>query len=118
MRDKQKLIQDAMDLAVERKEVAGVNMLVFQNGKETYYAQSGFSDVKKSRPMDRDTICHLYSQTKPVTAAATMLLMQDGLIDLNQPVGDFFESFKDQKCLINGKIKKVPMDKHVRIIDL
>lgn len=107
-----------MDKAVENKEVAGVNMLVYQNGKEAYYAQSGFSDIDKKRPIERDTICHLYSQTKPITAAAAMLLMQDGIIDLNQPVSDFFDSFKDQKCLIDGKIRKLPQDKHVRIIDL
>ncbi len=118
MRDKLKLIQTAMDKAVENKEVAGVNMLVYQNGKEAYYAQSGFSDIDKKRPMERATICHLYSQTKPITAAAAMLLMQDGIIDLNQPVSDFFDSFKDQKCLIDGKIRKLPQDKHVRIIDL
>ena len=118
MRDKQKLIQDAMDRAVANKEIAGVNMLVFHQGKEEYYAQSGYSNLDKKRPMDRDTICHLYSQTKPITAAATMLLLQDGVIDLNQPVGDFIDSFKEQTCLIDGNIEKVPSDKHVRIIDL
>ncbi|MCR5557729.1 MAG: beta-lactamase family protein [Butyrivibrio sp.] len=117
-RDKQKLIQEAIDRAVDNKEVAGVNLLVFQEQKEIYYAQGGYSDLETKRPMDRDTICHLYSQTKPITAAAAMLLMQDGLIDLNQSVGDFIDSFKSQKCLINGKVKKVPSDKHVRIIDL
>ncbi len=118
MRDKQLLIQNAIDKAVENREVAGVNMLVFQNGKELYYAQGGYADIEKKIPMNRDTICHLYSQTKPITAAAAMLLMQDGLIDLNQPVSDFFDSFKKQKCLIDGKVKKVPADKHVRLIDL
>ena len=118
MRDKLKLIQAAMDKAVETQEVAGVNMLVFQNGKEVFYAQSGFSNIEKNRAMERDTICHLYSQSKPITAAATMLLMQDGIIDLNQPVGDFFDSFKDQSYVANGKVKKLPQDKRVRIIDL
>lgn len=118
IRDKQKLIQEAIDRAVDNKEVAGVNYLVFKDHKELFYAQGGFRNYEEKTPMNRDTICHLYSQTKPVTAAATMLLMQDGLIDLNQPVGDFIESFKKQKCIIDGKIKKVPADKNVRIIDL
>lgn len=118
MRNKQNLIQQAMDMAVENKEIAGVNMLVYKDGKEIHYAQSGFSDIKANRPMERDTICHLYSQTKPITAAAAMLLMQDGLIDLNQPVGDFIDSFNKQKCLIDGKVKNIPADKKVRIIDL
>ena len=118
MRDKQKLIQAAMDRAVENKEVAGVNLLVIQDGKETYYAQSGHADIAAGKPMNRDTIAHLYSQSKPVTAAATMLLMQDGMIDLNEPVSHFIDSFKKQTCIIDGKVQKLPDDKQVRIIDL
>lgn len=118
MRDKSQLIQNCMDLAVEKKEVAGVNMLVITEGKEVCYAQSGHADVANNVPFKRDTICHLYSQTKPITAAATMLLMQDGIIDLNEPVGNFFDSFNDQTCLVNGNIMAVPMDKKLRIYDL
>ena len=118
MRDKQKLIQQAMDKAVANKEVAGVNLLVIQDGQEAYYAQSGHADVAKEIPMNRDTIVHLYSQSKPVTAAAAMLLMQDGIIDLDEPVENFFDSFKKQTCLIDGKIQKVPDDKKMRVFDL
>ncbi|WP_029232313.1 serine hydrolase domain-containing protein [Butyrivibrio sp. VCB2006] len=118
MRDKLKLIQTAMDKAVANKEVAGVNLLVIQDGKETFYAQSGHSNIEKDIPMNRDTIVHLYSQSKPVTAAAAMLLMQDGIFDLNEPVSNFFDSFKDQTCVIDGEIKPLPADKSVRIIDL
>jgi CubicO group peptidase (beta-lactamase class C family) len=107
-----------MDRAVENKEVAGVNLLVIQDGNETYYAQSGHADIAAGKPMDRDTIAHLYSQSKPVTAAATMLLMQDGIIDLNEPVSHFIDSFKKQTCIIDGKVQKLPDDKQVRIIDL
>ena len=118
MRDKLKLIQECMDRAVDNKEVGGVNLLVNQHGEEVYYAQSGFADIENNIPMSRDTIVRLYSQSKPVTAAAAMLLMQDGIIDLNEPVGNFFDSFNDQSCIIDGKISKLPWDKHVRIIDL
>ena len=118
MRDKNKLIQDAMNKAVANKEVAGVSLLVIQDGRESYYAQSGHANIEKDIPMNRDTIVHLYSQSKPITAAAAMLLMQDGIFDLNEPVANFFDSFKEQTCVINGKIKKLPSDKNVRIIDL
>ena len=118
MRDKNKLIQAAMDKAVANKEVAGVNLLVIQDGKETHYAQSGHANIGKDIPMNRDTIVHLYSQSKPITAAAAMLLVQDGIVDLNEPVANFFDSFKDQTCLIDGEIRKLPWDKFVRIVDL
>ncbi|MBE5832126.1 MAG: beta-lactamase family protein [Butyrivibrio sp.] len=118
MRDKQKLIQEAMDRAVEAKEVAGVNLLVTIDGKETFYAQSGYADIAGQKTMDRDTIVHLYSQSKPITATATMLLMQDGLIDLNEPVSSFIPSFSKQTYILDGEVKKLPSDKPVRINDL
>ncbi len=118
MRDKNKLIQDAMDRAVANKEVAGVSLLVIQDGREAYYAQSGHANIEKDIPMNRDTIVHLYSQSKPITAAAAMLLMQDGIFDLNEPVSNFFDSFKKQTCAIDGRVKKLPADRNVRIIDL
>ena len=118
MRDKLKLIQEAMDKAVDRKEIAGVNLLVNRHGEEIFYAQSGYADIDAGKKMDRDTICHLYSQSKPITAAAAMLLMQDGIIDLNEPVENFFDSFKEQEYLERGEKKKTTWDKRVRIFDL
>ena len=59
MRDKLKLIQAAMDRAVETQEVAGVNMLVFQDGKEVYYSGGSMcispnGDVVYYKPEDED----------------------------------------------------------------
>jgi CubicO group peptidase (beta-lactamase class C family) len=107
-----------MDRAVENKEVAGVNLLVIQDGQETFYAQSGHADIAAGIPMNRDTICHLYSQTKPITAAAAMLLVQDGILDLNEPVENFFDSFRDQTYVSHGKLCILPWDKKMRIYDL
>lgn len=118
MRDKKKLIQNAMDKAFENKEVAGVNLLVIKDGEEQFYAQSGYLDVAAKKPMNRDTIVHLYSQSKPITAAAAMLLVQDGILDLNESVSNYISSFQRPSCLIDGKQKLIPIDKRVRIIDL
>ncbi len=118
MRDKLKLIREAMDRAVTDKEVAGVNLLVIKDGEEALYAESGQADIAGGISMKRDTIVHLYSQSKPITAAAVMLLVQDGIVDLNEPVERYLDSFKDQTCLIDGRISKVPEDRKMRIVDL
>lgn len=112
------LMQEAMDKAVENKEVAGVSALAVKDGKELVFAKSGFSDIAAGKPMERSTICHLYSQSKPITAAAAMLLVQDGIIDIGQPVGDFIDSFKEQTYVENGEIKAVPQENAMRICDL
>jgi CubicO group peptidase (beta-lactamase class C family) len=118
MGEMQKLLQAAMDRAVENKELAGVSALVIKDGQEICFAKSGYADIAGGREMERDTIVHLYSQSKPITAAAAMLLVQDGIIDMNQPVGDFIDSFKKQEYFEDGIRRPVPEDKLLRISDL
>jgi len=87
-------IQKVMEQAVESSLTAGVNLLVEQEGKELLYAQAGWADREKGRKMERETIFRLYSQTKPVTAAAAMILMERGEIDLCQSVGEFLPAYR------------------------
>lgn len=109
-------LQHVMDQAVETCEVAGVSLLVQKDGEELYYAQAGMADIEKNRPMERDTIFRLYSQTKPVTAAAAMILMERGEIDLCQPVSDFIPAFGSVRVL-SGNVQ-IPCEIPVRICDL
>lgn len=92
----QEKIHSTMEKAVENCEVAGVNLLVEQDGQELCYCQAGMADRENNRPMSRDTIFRLYSQSKPVTAAAAMILMERGEVDLCQPVSDFLPAFAKQ----------------------
>ncbi|MDO4291885.1 MAG: serine hydrolase domain-containing protein [Eubacteriales bacterium] len=87
--------------AVDEGLVAGANVLVEKDGRELCYCQEGMADREKGRPMSRDTIFRLYSQTKPVTAVAAMILMERGLLDLCQPVSDYLPSFRGQKVWRN-----------------
>lgn len=72
----QEKLQNIMQQAVDNCEVAGVNLLVEQDGQEVCYCQAGMADREGNRPMSRDTIFRLYSQSKPITAAAAMILME------------------------------------------
>ena len=86
-------VQRVMEQAVSECRVAGINLLAEKAGEEICYCQAGMADREENRPMERDTIFRLYSQTKPVAAAAAMILMERGQIDLVQPVSDFLPSF-------------------------
>lgn len=101
---KEKLV-NTMEQAVSDCEVAGVNLLAEQDGEEICYCQAGMADREENRAMGRDTIFRLYSQTKPITAAAAMILMERGELDLCQPVSDFLPSFAEQVyCTEEGGI--------------
>lgn len=98
----QEKIRNTMEKAVENCEVAGVNLLVEQDGQELCYCEAGMADREANRPMSRDAIFRLYSQSKPVTAAAAMILMERGELDLCQPVSDFLPAFAEQFYVAEG----------------
>ncbi len=95
--EKLKLMQEAVRQAVDEKFVAGANLLVIKDGEEQFYCEEGMADVQNGTPVRRGTIFRLYSQTKPITAAAAMILMERGQIELMDPVSKYLEGFKDQK---------------------
>jgi len=51
--------------------------------------------------VDGDSLWRVYSMTKPVTAIAAMMLVEDGKIGLDQPISDFIPAFKDMKVLVD-----------------
>lgn len=96
-------VNEIMEEIVEQKEIAGMNVLIIQHGKEQYYYEAGFADIGAKKPLKRDTIFRLYSMTKPITAAAVMLLMEEGKIDLADPVSRYLPGFKNPHIYVDGK---------------
>lgn len=86
---------DIIEKAVSDGDVAGANLLVIKNGKTAVYAECGYRDIENKLPMTRDTIFRLYSQTKPVTAAATILLASKGMVDLSADIADYLPEFSE-----------------------
>lgn len=101
---------------VETGYVAGVNCMVLQHGRELAYYEAGYRDVAGNKKMTRDTIFRLYSMTKPVTSAAAMILLEEGKIDLLDPVSKFLPGFQDQYVIENGV--KIPVIKPATIQNL
>lgn len=52
-------------------------------------------------PADANALWRVYSMTKPITAMAAMMLIEDGKLKLDQPVSDLIPAFKSMKVLIN-----------------
>lgn len=109
-------LQQVLDAAVANHEVAGVNLLVRKGGTELLYAQAGYADIDAGREYNRDTIFRMYSMSKPVTAVAAMILMERGLLDLEQPVGAFIPVFLEQQVWEGDK--KVPAKRWMTVRDL
>lgn len=89
----QEKVKSVMQRAVDKGEVAGVNLLVLKEGRELCYADCGFRSVERQEPFKRDTIMRLYSMSKPITAAAVMLLVDRGIVDLGEEVSHYIDTF-------------------------
>ncbi|SDG92260.1 serine hydrolase domain-containing protein [Marvinbryantia formatexigens] len=98
-------IKNTIAEAIADGTTAGVNLLVLKDGAEIFYDEQGYADIEQEMPVKRNTIFRLYSMTKPVTAAAAMLLMERGKLDLAQPVAEILPGFRHLTVEKDGKIE-------------
>ncbi len=96
-----------LERAVENHEAAGINLLVLRDGEELCYAQAGMADIAGGKPVRRDSIFRLYSQSKPITAAAVMLLADRGVIDLMDGADRYLPGFRNPRVVkADGTLEK------------
>ena len=69
------------------------------DGPTLFPSAGRIADEPNAPVADADTLWRVYSMTKPVTAFAAMLLIEDGKLRLDQPVSDFFPGFKNMRVL-------------------
>ncbi len=109
-------VKKALRAAIDNDDLAGGNLLIIKEGKEIFYHEDGFADRENNLPIKRDSIFRLYSMSKPVTAAAVMILLERGEIDLYEPASKFLNGFKNQMVDEGGN--PVPVEREVTIKDL
>ena len=102
-----KQLWQIMNQAVENNQIAGMNMMVVKDSQEEVYLECGYADKAAEKKLKRDTIFRLFSMTKPVTAAAAMLLFERGVIDLADPVSKYIPGFADQMVSVPGGLAPV-----------
>ncbi len=97
-----------MQQYVDNGKVAGVVTLVVRNGTAAYFKAFGKLDLGRGTPMPADGIFRIASQSKAVTSVAVMTLVEEGKLNLNDPVSKFIPEFKDSKIAVPSADKKVP----------
>ena len=106
-RERLRRIPEIMQEMTDKAYVSGVTCMVLQNGEEQCYYETGYRDIAAGYKMTRDTIHRMYSMTKPVTAAAAMILLEEGKIDLMDQVSDYLPGFRNQYIIERGVIVPV-----------
>ena len=90
-------VSTALQGLVDNEKIAGASVLVARKGKVAFFETFGMMDLEAKKPVDEDTIFRFYSMTKPVTSVAVMMLVEQGKIELDDPVSTYVQSFKGLK---------------------
>lgn len=77
--------------------------LVARHGQTVFLDSCGLRDVEAGLPVAEDTIFRFYSMTKPVTAVAVMMLYEQGLFQLDDPVSAFIPGLGDLQVYVSGE---------------
>src|SRR5450756_424779 len=83
-------------------------------------------DAESKRPMEKGAIFRIASMSKPVTAVAVLMLLEEGKIRLNDPVSHFLPEFKKMQVAVPRQTRvpgedpfyTVPADRELTIRDL
>ena len=90
-------ISAALQPFIEKEELAGAVALVATKDKVLAVEAVGFADRATKRPMKTDAVFWIASQSKPITAAAVMMLVDEGKLKLDDAVEKYLPEFKGQK---------------------
>lgn len=101
---------------------AGISWIVAREGKIVSHGATGFQNLETRTPMRPETIVRVYSMTKHVTAIAAMILVEEGKIQLNDPVAKYIPAFADVQVFkgLDGAGKPIlsPPKNTLRLIHL
>lgn len=86
-------LRERMQGFVSSGELTGCVGLVWRHGKLVTWDAVGYLDVSQTKPMAFDTVFQAMSMTKPLAAAAVCLLVERGLVRLNDPVQRYLPAF-------------------------
>ncbi|MCA9059174.1 MAG: beta-lactamase family protein [Planctomycetaceae bacterium] len=89
-------VVQAVQPFVERQELAGAVMLVANREEVLLEVAVGHADREAPRAMETDALFWIASQSKPITAAAVMMLVDEGRIKLDDPVEKYLPEFQGQ----------------------
>jgi CubicO group peptidase (beta-lactamase class C family) len=88
-----------MNRYVESGKLAGVETCVWQRGQVVHRETFGYQNLETKTPLSKDSIYRIYSMTKPITSVALMMLYEEALFNLTDPVSQYIPAFNDVKVM-------------------
>ncbi|MFE6281971.1 serine hydrolase domain-containing protein [Streptomyces sp. NPDC057877] len=87
---------------VDEGRLPGFLVAVARGGRVAHLTAYGHRDLAAALPVESDTLWRIYSMTKPVTAVAALLLVEEGRLGLDDPVARHLPAFADARVYDGG----------------
>jgi CubicO group peptidase (beta-lactamase class C family) len=93
-------IKQVMDEEIAAGRLPGAIIMIARHGRLAYAESFGFRDKAANVPLSKDAIFRLYSMTKPLASVGAMTLVEDGRIQLTDPVSKYLPEFRELKVAV------------------
>jgi len=106
---------------IEPGKLKGAVIAVARRGQVAHLSALGQMDAERARPMRDDVIFRIYSMTKPLTSTAFMMLVEEGLVALDDPVSKYIPEWKDLGVFDGGVLqgfRTKPPARPMLVVDL
>jgi CubicO group peptidase (beta-lactamase class C family) len=90
-------LAQAIQQDVDHGRMPGAVVAIARKGKLVYYESFGFVDKAANTPMPKDAIFALASMTKPIVAVGALMLVEQGDLLLNDPIGNYLPELKEMR---------------------
>jgi CubicO group peptidase (beta-lactamase class C family) len=110
---------------IAENKIPGAIMMIQRNGETAYFGSFGVRDPSTKEPMTPNTIFRIYSMSKPITTVVAMMLVEEGKLQLDDPLSKYIPAFAKVKVGVENKGKDatatldtVPASRPITIQDL
>mgnify|MGYP002632171181 FL=1 len=114
-------IDGVMQDYIDQKKLSGNVVYIARNGQTVYHKSFGLSDVAAKKPMNKNAMFRIASQSKALTSVAIMILQEQGKLLINDAVGKYLPEFMKTTVAEedgNGGYKVVSAKRPITIRDL
>ena len=113
---KLRAITQRMQQFVEEGTVAGVVTVVGNSQGIVHHEAVGFQRLESEQRLSKDSLFRIASMTKPITAIGIMILVDEGKVNVEDPVEKYLPEFKGQMLVEKREAEKVILKKPARPI--
>jgi len=105
-------IHPTLQKYIDEEKVPNLVTLIARDGKVVHFDAQGYMDLASKKPASKDTIFRLYSNSKPIAGVVTMMLCEEGKLNLDDSVSKYIPAFKNQVVHVpygtDGVVTKPP----------